>query len=256
MERLSEQRLGREVRSPEEVEVITEYAMFICDGKEAAVEKLIHRVLFEMHDRTWGVSLHEGDPDLPFVETMMVCECLRLASESQRAYNLKKLTDRAVALATKRPHEISLYRSMVFELCRAEDVRVFERALAMRGARLLRMDSEDIRIYQEISGKSYWELDSDMLRRVFISNFLAWRVGMAKLEESEKEEDQHPEFLAEVSVFLTRVRVDLRRIARVVVAKKVLPERKTVGFFRKNTNEDDDSTDIGIDLATARSFLD
>lgn len=256
MERLSEQRLGRVMRLPEEVSMVSGLALDLCGGDGVKAEKLIHRVLFEMHDRTWGVSLHEGDPDLPLVETKMVCECLRLASESQRAYNLKKLTDRAVVLATKRPHEISLYRSMIYELGRDGDVKVFENALAMRGVRLLRMDDEDVQIYQRIVGKSYWELDLEMLRRVFVSNFMAWRVGLVKFEELEEEENLQPEFLAEVSVFLTGLRVNLRRISRVVVAKKALPEIQASGFFRVVMDKENDSMDLGIDMETARSFLD
>lgn len=257
MERLSEERMGRVVRSTGETSMITEVARDLCSGDEAKAEKLIQRILFEMHDRTWGVSLHEGDPDLPLVEAKMVCEYLRLAVESWGRDDLRRLTERAVTLAAKRPHEISLYRSMIYELGSTSDVKAFEGALATRGARLLRMDSEDARIYQRIVGKSYWELDLEMLRRVFISNFMAWRVGMVKFEELEEEENPQPEFLAEVSVFLTGVRVNLRRIARVVVAKKVLPERETMGFFREEMGEDDDLTDdIVIDLETARSFLD
>lgn len=269
MERLLEERMGRTIRSPEEVAVITEYAKYLCGDDEAAARKLSQRILFEMHNRTWGVSLHEGDPDLPLVETKMVCEYLRLAVESRETNGPLGLTERAIILAVKRPHEIALYRSMVFELCGMEDVRVFERALVMRGARLLRMDSKDVEIYQRIVGKSYWELDLGILRQVFVSNFMAWKVGMDKFEELEGEETLQPEFLAEVSVFLTGVRVGLRRIARVVVAKKALPENipqrieidmKKIGAVRRMMGEiegvDPEEDDIGIDMETARSFLD
>lgn len=252
-----ERRMGRVVRSTGETSMITEVARDLCSGDEAKMEKLIQRILFEMHDRTWGVSLHEGDPDLPLVEAKMVCEYLRLAVESWGRDDLRRLTERAVTLAAKRPHEIFLYRSMIYELGSASDVRAFEKAPALVGARLLPLDSEDVQIYQRNVGKSYWELDQDMLRRVFVSNFMAWKVGMVKFRELEEEEVIQPEFLAEVSIFLTGVRVNLRRIARVVVAKKVLPERETMGFFREEMDEDDDLTDdIVIDLETARSFLD
>lgn len=255
MERPSEERMGRVVRSIGEVSMITDVARDLCGGDEAKMEELIHRILFEMHDRTWGVSLHEGDPDLPLVEAKMVCEYLRLAVESRGANDLLKLTKRAIILAVSRPHQISLYRSMIYELGSANDVKAFEKALALVGERLLPQDSEDVRIYQRVVGKSYWELDLDMLRRVFVSNFMAWKVGMVKFRELEEEEVIQPEFLAEVSVFLTGVRVELRRIARVVVAKKVFPERK-MGFFREEMDEDDDSINLGIDLETVRSFLD
>ena len=274
MERFLEQRLGREIRPPEEVALISDLALELCGDDEKKAERLLHRILFEMHGRTWGVSLREGDPDQPLVETRMICEYLRLATENQEALDPLKLTKRAVALAAKRPHEISLYRSMVFELCRVEDVRTFERALAMRGGRLVRMCSEDVQIYQRIVGKSYWELDLDMLRRVFISNFLAWKMGMAKFEKLEEEEVQQPEFLAEVSGFLTGLRVDLRRLARVVVAKNVLPERELTKPRRieidtekikkiqlmmgeaEEADSDDEQIDMRIDMETARQFLD
>ncbi len=244
------------MRSPEEVSMITDLACDLCGGDEMEAEKLIHRVLFEMHNRTWGLSLHEGDQDQPLVETKMVCEYLRLAVESQRPSDFRKLTERAVNLAAKRPHQILLYRSMVHEMGGEREVRAFEKALVSVGAHLPPLDDEDVQIYQRLVGKSYWELDLDMLRRVFISNFLAWKVGMLKFEELEEEEIRQSEFQAEVSVFLTGVRAELRRIARVIVAKKAVPERKTPGFFRKEIDEDDDSTDVGIDMETARSFLD
>lgn len=269
-----EQRFGRDIRSPEEVALITDLALELSDGDGTKAEKLIHRILFEMYDRTWGVSLHEGDPDLPLVETKMVCECLRLTVESQGDDDLWKLTGRAVNLAAKRPHEISLYRSMVFELCRVEDVKAFEKALVRRGGRLLSLDSEDIQIYQRNAGMSYWELDLDMLRRVFISNFMAWGVCMVKFEELEEEEVKQLEFLAEVSVFLTGLRVNLRRIARVVVAKRALSERELAKPQRveidvkkiraiqimmgeaEEVDSDDEQIDMRIDLETARQFLD
>ncbi len=270
-----ERKFGRMVRSAGEVAVITNLARELCKGDEKKAERLLHRVLFEMHDRTWGDSLHEGDPDRALVETEVVCAYLKITVESQRPMDLRKLTERAVTLATKHPHEISLYRSMVSEFCRVEDVRVFEKALTMRGGRLLPMDSEDVRIYQRNVGKSYWELDLDMLRRVFISNFMAWKVSTVKFVELEEEEVKQPEFLAEVSVFLTGLRVNLRRIARVVVAKRALSEREItkpqrieidvkkiraiqimMGETEEVDSEDDEQIDMRIDLETARQFLD
>ncbi len=274
MERFLEKRLRRDIRSPEEVALITDLALELSGGDETKAEKLIHRILFEMYDRTWGVGLHEGDPDQPLVETGMVCEYLRLAVESRGADDLLKLTERAVTLAAKRPHEIALYRSMVFELCRVEDVRAFEKALAMKGGRLLPLDSEDIRIYQRNAGKSYWELDLEMLRRVFISNFMAWKVSTVKFKKLEEEEVKQLEFLAEVSVFLTGLRVNLRRIARVVVAKRALSEREITKPQRieidvkkiraiqimmgeaEEADSDDEQIDMRIDMETARQFLD
>jgi len=270
MERFLEQRFGRDIRSPEEVSMITDLARDLCGGDEMEAEKLIHRILFEMHNRTWGVSLHEGDPDQPLVETKMVCEYLRLAVESQEGDDLLKLTERAVNLATKRPHQILLYRSVVYEMGGEREVRAFEKALVSVGAHLSPLDDEDVQIYQRLVGKSYWELDLDMLRRIFISNFSSWKVAMAQFEKLKREKIQHPEFLAEVSVFLTGVRAELRRIARVVVAKKALPEREFAKSQRiridtekiKNIQimmgeiEDVDPDDERIDMETARSFLD
>lgn len=272
VDELSERRYGRVVRAPEEVSMIADLARDLCGGDEAKAGRLLHRILFEMYDRTWGVSLHEGDPDLPLVETKMVCEYLRLAVESWGADDLRKLTERAVNLAVKRPHQILLYRSMVYGMGGAENVKAFEKALALAEGRLLPLDSEDVRIYQRVAGKSYWELDLEMLRRVFISNFLAWRVSMVKFEELKRKEIQRPEVLSKVSVFLTEVRVDLRRIARVVVAKKALPEREltkpprieidtekiiAIQIMMGETEEvNPEEDDFRIDMETALSFLD
>lgn len=251
-----ERRMGRVARPMEEVSMIIDLTRDLCDGDVVKADRLLHRVLFEMYNRTWGVSLFEGDPDQPLAETGNVCEYLRLANQSWSAGDLKKLAQRAVSLAASRPHQILLYRSMVYEMGGARELKAFEGALAMREVRLPRLDGEDVRIYQRLVGKSYWELDVEMLQRVFVSNFMAWRVGMVKFGELEDEGVKQPEFLAEVSVFLTWVRVELRRIARVIVAKNVLPERKTVGFLRERVDEGDGSTDTGIDLETARQFLD
>ena len=97
---------------------------------------------------------------------------------------------------------------------------------------------------------------------------------MAKFEKLEEEEVQQPEFLAEVSGFLTGLRVDLRRLARVVVAKNVLPERELTKPRRieidtekikkiqlmmgeaEEADSDDEQIDMRIDMETARQFLD
>jgi len=250
MEKSLERRLERDIRSPEEVALITDLALELSGGDEARAERFIHRVLFEMHDRSWGVNLHEGDSDLPLVDAKMVCEYLRLATEGSRTGNLRKIAVRAAELAVKRPHEASLYRTMVHEVGEGGEVAVFEKIIFRAGIRLMPLDGEDIEIYQRIVGKSYWELDSDMLRRVFISNFIAWRTGMGYYDELDRE------FQPETSIFLTGLRINLRRIARVIVAKKALPERQATKFFKEEQDGDGDSTDVGIDMETARSFLD
>ncbi len=223
-----------QIREPEELRAVAERALtWTCDDPVWA-KKLLRKVELAFYGRPWGSELMVSDKGTDLVDAGMITSELdriaRLNPADWRAELAASIVEGVMTCPFDTPLFLVLAKDLGGEAVLAEVTAQVTTLGLTISTEMMKVARES---YEKMAGRSFWEMEEEVIFWSFSLTYLFWKMNMAEsleLWEAAADEDVDFEVGSRADEILVATRVRARDLARVILGRGMITPDQGMGY--------------------------